>query len=343
MNNQELISQYLDPLNIRVKKQNQKFIQVSCPICDEGDSHYKARGFIMGESRGYFCHNCSASMSFYSLLKEFDTGLAKQYLRKTKLNFRDTNRREDSKVTEVFGEGSMEDTIKDVNKIPNPHNLIYREFTHMFFSTTENDEQIIKELELTELTDLAIDYLHSRGFTKDDYKDWKYCPDRGDVVIPFWINKSKNLIYGLQSRNITEKIFHNQFFESNPKVTNLEHILSLPKGSSVYGFEAEFDRVSSGIKDSVAVLGGKFSEDVKSILSDYDYCHCGDADKVGDEKSMELAKAGYKCLIHDKMMYEFKDFNALLQLGQSKENIKKYILDNIQGSKRAYMELRRKM
>lgn len=344
MTNTEIITKYLNPLHIKVKKHNHKMIQVSCPICNEGNSSYKARGFILtdGDTQGYNCFNCDTKGTFYSFLKEQNESLAKQYYKETRLNRGIQDKHLDNKVDEVFGKADINKTLDEIYKPYNPYNLVYKEFTCMYFTTTKNNEQITIELEIEDLNEECISYLQGRGFKEDDYKDFKYCPSRNDIVIPFFLDRSKNLIYGLQSRNLINKIFHNNFFE-NPKITNLEMLMKLPKGSKLYGMEAEFDRLSTGISNSVAVLGSTISNNMKDILKDYEYIVCNDADLPGDSKALQLANDGFKVLVHQNQMYQFKDFNQLLQLGQSKDNIKKYIEDNVQSSKRAYMMLRRKL
>ena len=342
MTNEHIISNYLKPLNIKVKKHNHKMIQVSCPICNEGNSPYKARGFILGndDSRGYNCFNCGESMSFYNFLKEQNETLAKQFYKETRLNrFKPEL---DSNVDEVFGKGNLNKALDELYKPYNPYNLIYKEFNCMYFTTTKDNEQITIELEIEDLNEDCISYLQGRGFKEDDYKEFKYCPSRNDIVIPFFLDRSKNLIYGLQSRNLVNKVFHNNFFD-NPKITNLEMLMKLPKGSDLYGVESEFDRLSTGIYNSVAVLGSTISDNIIDLIKEYNFIVCNDADIPGDTKAMNLAKEGYNVLIHQDAMYQFKDFNQLLQLGQSKENIEKYIKDNIQSNKRAYLMLRRKM
>ena len=147
------------------------------------------------------------------------------------------------------------------------------------------------------------------------------------------------MVYKLETYQ--KKRFHNNFF-GNPKVTNLEYILSLPKDNKIIITEAEFDRISTGFKNSIASIGSVLSSDAIELLKGYELIFCLDADEEGYRRALQMAKKGYKVLVHETEMNNFKDVNKLLELGQSKKDIASYILKNIKNPRTAVIELMRK-
>ena len=352
MNNFEIAKKYVDALSINIKKYNDRFIQFSCPICGEGSSHkWKARGFVLisPDAIKYHCHNDCGSLSFYEFLEHQDGNLANQFYKEYKLDklkqdsYHDEIKKQLDIKTKDASEILKDEVVEESDEYINKFGMTIKKFDKITYSKTVNNEYIDKDYEIQELTTEAIEYLESRGFKKEDYKDYKYCKEEDSIVIPFWWNKIRNEIYGFQARCINTKMFHNQNFRNNPKVTNLGYVLNLPKGTDVYCFEAEFDRISTSIDNSIAIIGKTLSYEAEELLKDYNLIMCTDADEEGDKSSLKYAY--YKkrdVLIHKEGMYKFKDCNKLLEVGQSKENITKYVMINIRKPTRAIMELRQK-
>lgn len=338
-----IVENYLNKLNVRIKTSNQNFIQIHCPICNEGNSSFKARGYIMINSGEpfYNCFNCEdGGKSFYKFLNEQNPYLAKEYYKETRLRNRNVETQSYDDIKKLFdAKIDFKEMLKE--EVYNPLDLEYKEFNNSYYTYTANGEQITVEKDLSDLTTEAKEYLLGRGLTEDDIKDYKFCTERNDIVVPFFLDKSKNLVYGMQMRNLYEKRFHNQFFGTNPKISNLEHITKLPEGTDIYVMESEFDRISTTLKNSVAVLGAKMSQDVLKMLYGFNFIFLGDADNTGVKKSLEYAELGWQVLVHELDMFEFKDFNKCLELGLTKEDITTYILNNIKGSMRARIELRK--
>ena len=345
-----IAKKYLDILNIRIKSQNNYSINISCPLCGEGNSKFKARGYVLYKDSqvSYFCHNCpDGNGNFYNFLAQQESTLAKQYYKEIKLNKLQTYSSEsssESDAKEVFKIKEMNADVLSMLKEPlaNPHNFIMKLFDKAIFTKTRFEESVDIEFELKELPLNAIEYLQGRGFKSEDYKDFRFCEEEDSILIPFWFKKSENLIYGFQARCIGEKRFHNQNFRTNPKITNLEYLLSLPVGSDIYCFEAEFDRISTLIDNSTAIIGKTLSAEAEKLLKDYNLIICTDADEEGDKSALRYAKAGKQVLIHDLGMYHFKDNNKLLEIGTSKEEITKYVKSHIKMPNRAIMELRKR-
>lgn len=345
------IDKYINKLDLKIKQKNNKHINIKCPLCgDSTHNNFKARGYIyLSDEPNYFCYNDDCGhRSFYDFLKEQNPQLAKEYYKDIKLKDRKSiNQAQQSneKRDEIFGKTNIQDVIEQSKKedVYNPLNLTYKKFDRAYYTTTRDNEQITYEKDIQDLNDECIEYLESRGFTKEDYKDFKYVLDQRDIIVPLWIDKSKNLVYGTQTRRLPpDKVFHNQIFNNPYKVTNLEYVLKLPKGSIIYSFEAEFDRISTSLKNSIAVFGKGASSDVLEILKDYKIVPCYDADDVGYTSTMSMAKKGCDVLVHKEEVNQFKDFNKMLELGMGKEDITNYILENIKSPKRAYMELKRR-
>ena len=146
----------------------------------------------------------------------------------------------------------------------------------------------------------------------------------------------------MQMRRLSEKRFHN-YFDNNPKVSNLMEVLKLPKGSDIYVTEAEFDRISTTLKNSIAMIGGTLSKNVEEILKDYNLILLPDADKVGYNEALKRAYYNKeKVLVNLEQVDTFKDFNTLLQEGMTKKTITDYVLENIKSSTRAVIELKRR-
>ncbi len=327
----------------QVSKQN---INIRCPICgDSATNKYKARGFIFGNTNvNYHCHNECGSMSFYSFIKVFDEQLAKSYFLELKKDglINSVNNNNTKLDKSLFKEEDKRIETTEVKEdIKSDNGLLKVPFSKMIYSYLKSGDYQDLVYDYTELSFEAISYLQARGFKEEDYIDFKFVKETNDIIIPFFSDKENNQVYAIQSRNILEKRFHNQMFRNQPKIYNLEYILSLPKGSEVYCFEAIFNLLSSGIKNGIAIIGKSISNEVLQLLKDYKLIMCLDPDKAGDESLIQLAKKGYSGLLHDKDMYlNNLDTNDLLKLGMSKEGIKDYIKQNIVKSNRLYMELK---
>lgn len=338
------VDKYLAHIPLEIKKRNQKFIQIRCPICgDSSSNRYRARGFILlnKDEPYYNCFNECGNMSFYNFLDFFDTQLAKEYYKDTRLRRQQLENNSSNEIKNLFNtDVNIEEILED--NIHNPLELDYKYYDRAYYKKTINEVQVEYDYELKELPEEAIEYLENeRGFTKEDYEDYRFVEETNDIVIPYFLDKSKNIIYGMQMRNLYEKVFHNNFFSNSFKISNLENIINLPKGSVVYVFEGEFDRKSCNIKNSIAVLGSKLSSKAFNMLKGFKFVFCGDADNEGIKKSFYYAKQGWDILVHDLLFLEIKDFNKALSSGFTKEQITEYILENVKGPTRALIELRK--
>lgn len=80
-----LDAEYINKISHRLENFKWKTSSLSnckCPLCGEGSSKKKKRGYfyVRGDKFNYQCHNCSASMSFQNFLKDFDAEEYRQYI-----------------------------------------------------------------------------------------------------------------------------------------------------------------------------------------------------------------------------------------------------------------------
>jgi DNA primase len=98
----------------------------------------------------------------------------------------------------------------------------------------------------------------------------------------------------------------------------------------VYIFESIYDRLSSGLKNSVAVLGSNLHEDRIKELKTPVFCLDNTlVDEKAKEETIKYLKQGYKALIWPNGSEKFKDTNDLRKIGVPYEKISKMILNNI--------------
>jgi DNA primase len=308
------IKYYLTKINAQIKHETKNHINIKCPICNEGNSPFKSRGYVLinNDFQTYYCHNClQEGISFFNFLSQVDASTAHEFKQNEK-----NDKLRGLKEDETFAR-----QIQDVFKDEEEKTLFeVKSFTNAIYTVKDKSY----EYPLEPLNDDALIYLLGRGFTRDEVKDFKFCKESNDVVIPFWYNKNLNEVYGMQMRNITEKRFHIQVF-SNPKVWNIMYCLSLPKGSDIYVFESVFDALSAGFKNSISTLGRTLGAEIKEMLKDHNLIFVLDADKSGDDSVLKYSKEGFKCVVHEKDMYNFKDLSKLREMGVSIEEIQSYI------------------
>lgn len=218
------------------------------------------------------------------------------------------------------------------------------------FAKEKDNEKLISYDEFKKITNPltkeGLRYLRNRNMTNDDIKELKvrYCVDEltlygktinapDSIIIPFLDNDDN--VFGFQTRSIKEKKFYIVLHPvyQGMKMWNLEKI---DKTKPVYVFEGVFDAMSSGFKNKIALLG---IHNYKH-LNDLDCIFCLDnqkIDKTSLEICRELAKKNKKIFIWNRN--DCKDFNELLNITESKEEIQKIIKKNIFKGLEAYIRL----
>jgi hypothetical protein len=197
--------------------------------------------------------------------------------------------------------------------------------------------------ELLQPNKKVIDYLKSRGFTKEiileqyakgfkvflspgmvelpDKEDTKTVNLENYIVIPLLENGEW---YGFYSRNITTKTFHT-FIPKENTGYKLWNWFNINKKDTVYIFEAIFNAMSTSLQ-SIACLGSDIDSERLTELSKPIFCF--DNDETGRLKSKKYAKLGCPVLIYPDEVKE-KDINDLLKNGWTVNQIDELIVNNI--------------
>jgi hypothetical protein len=180
-------------------------------------------------------------------------------------------------------------------------------------------------------------YLRTRGMLKEDYKYFLEVKGTGIfkdddkeknltnyIVIPLYFGKR---LYGFTSRSTTNKDFYTRIPEENIgwKVWN---IFNVDFDQPLYIFEGTFDAMSIESKNVVACLGADFPDEFLKKAKDpilvYDNT---EIDATGLKKSINYSKRGYKVMVWPSVA--FKDFNAILTKGGTREKLQKFLDNNV--------------
>lgn len=309
---------YLTLANIKIKRVSST-VNISCPVCNEGKSKWKSRGYVL-KSRGditavYCCQNECGAMSFYDMLMNVNPTLASGYIQEVK-----KDKLKNFKKSEL---SAFNTEVVEIKEEPIPDLIVI-------------DSEVY---DLSPLNDKALDYLlNQRKLPVNAMKYFRYIKSL-DAIVALFLT-SNNRFYGYQLRYLEEKQFHIHLFDDNPKIWNL---FSIDRSKPVYVFESIIDALSSGLDNVISILGASLSmTTIKQWLDGVDLIFCLDNDKEGISKSIKYTSLGFKSLIHDDA-FPSKDFNAaLVDYNIKPEQIKNYILSNVHSPKLANMKLRLK-
>jgi len=230
---------YINSISIRLskfKKVKSNLYNFRCPLCgDSQKQKSKARGYFYGVKAdvNFKCHNCGASMTFSSFLKELDSTMHRQY------------------VLEKFKDGHTgKATVVEEPKF---------EFKKPVFK---------KKLDLPKASEVpdAKEYLDRRKldstkfYYTDKFREWTNTQkqtfdyvgkDERRIIIPMY-NEKNNLI-GFQGRSLDSnsvKYITIMLNEGSPKIYGLN---TIDRKSKVYVVEGPFD--SNFLSNSVALCG----------------------------------------------------------------------------------------
>jgi len=230
---------YINSISIRLskfKKVKSNLYNFRCPLCgDSQKQKSKARGYFYGVKAdvNFKCHNCGASMTFSSFLKQFDSTIHKQYVLE---KFRDGH----------TGKASVVEEPKFEFKKP-----VFK-----------------KKLDLPKASEVpdAKEYLDRRKldstkfYYTDKFREWTNTQkqtfdyvgkDERRIIIPMY-NEKNNLI-GFQGRSLDSnsvKYITIMLNEGSPKIYGLN---TIDRKSKVYVVEGPFD--SNFLSNSVALCG----------------------------------------------------------------------------------------
>jgi hypothetical protein len=277
-----------------------------CDICGDSSSNKNKKRLHLYRKNGYDndsikCFNCDYTGNMYAYLRDYHPDLFnsyKQEIQQDKL-------------------GSLGTGIKNL--------LVVRavQKTNTLFTFDKPDEFIDIQYSIE-----GLKYITSRGFP-----NLKCYFSRGEVnlrdkkvklenyiIIPLLEN---NKWYGFYSRSINSKTFYTYLPEENSgwKIWNW---FSINKKEPVYIFEAIFNAMSSGLKNSIAVLGSDLDDNRLKELSTPVFCF--DNDETGRKKALKYTEMGYKVVILHRDIKD--DFNDMFKKGMKAEQISELILNN---------------
>lgn len=201
---------------------------------------------------------------------------------------------------------------------------------------------------LSPVPDEVKEYIENRGIAIQ--KSWLYSPKDNIIrfndmnvslsefiIIPLIL---KDKWYGFQALAWKQKKFFVYLVTGNSS-WKVENWNKINKDEPVFIFESIYDRLSSGIENSIAVLGSNLHEERLKQLKQPIFCL--DNQRV-DEKAVEetekYLKAGYKCFIWPKGSEKFKDANDLRKIDVSYEQIQSMINNNIYQGMKGILEIK---
>ncbi len=225
----------------KFKRVKSNLYNFRCPIC--GDSHKnksKTRGYLYSVKAdiNYKCHNCGASMTFSSFLKQQDPILHKQYVFE---RFKQGTTGRATVVEEPKFDFQTPKFKKKINLPKASENpsadgyLTARKINSNDFYYAENFKKFVNTL-------------------KPTFDDTKYDEER--IIIPLYYEK--NLI-GLQGRSLGPskvKYITVMLNDDAPKIYGLDNIR---KDAPIYITEGPFD--STFIRNSIAMGGADANVD----------------------------------------------------------------------------------
>lgn len=318
---------YANMLSLRLER----FKRVSgnfnfrCPVCgDSKKNKSKTRGWILasGAKARFYCHNCSASMSFPNFLKYIDQGMYFEYIKDRMLETsggKSAEQKPDYTVTMKkpnFVKSTGLSTLKKISSLPVGHPAkVYIQSR----SIPSN--------------------LHHRLFYAPKFKAWVNSilsdkfedldKDEPRLIIPFL--DQEQTLFGFQGRSFRKnddlKYITILLDESKPKLFGLDTVDST---KTVYAFEGPID--SLFIPNSIASAGGRIDTNLRltnlpkeNIVVVYDNEPRSKETVHKMESAIEL---GFKVLIWPETVKE-KDINDMILSGMSSDSIKSIIDHNI--------------
>lgn len=316
----ELEKKYLGLAGITIKRTHKNSIDFPCPICgDSKNNKFKARGSLsdLEGNAIYHCYNCEFSGSFATFLGAVDMTLKDGYLRETGKVKREQfiNRKNE---LDVF---SKPTDVKPELPTFDPSEIAINEITY----------------KVADLTLEAKDYLRFRKIREEDFKNFKSLPDMNAIVAFLRLNSK---VFGFQVRSISGKFYHNHVEDGFDKCWNVDHILSLPIGTTVYVFESIFNALSTSSNSVMASLGSSMSTALQELLKQYRLVFCFDNDVTGIKKTIQFTLKGYEAVVHHDS-FIWGDYNEAREQ-VSDVQLQGYIEACTMSSKMANLKLRLK-
>jgi len=278
----------------RVKKLGSEKYNFKCPLCNEGHSKTKRRGYLLWNKRYntyvFNCFNCGTTTNFKNILKILSPTQVPIYEQKEKEeNFRS--------YIHPIKEEKLDDSISIIGISLLPKG-----------STKCSDNSV------------CLEYCLKRKIPQKFIKKWYYHKDYG-LIVPFELDNES--IYGWQSRNLDTKYFHIELPENNPKIWNW---FNINKDEEVFISESIIDASMLYYigKQSIAAIGSDISTE---YLAELKYpVFIFDNDKTGKTKTIKYSKLlpNAKFLVWDKRIHQ-KDLNEIITSSIPIDKFKKFI------------------
>lgn len=337
-------------------------IAVSCPLCHEGKSWKRKHRLHLyikpsWDEPAVHCWNCGYSSNLYGYLKEYHPSEYEHYTKaKRGKSFAELRQNYKKPKQEEFKTTDIE-TGLDIKSPGLPEDEEHEETaiskteidnidTGFKIGTIEpikivknkNNPILIDPVEnLTKLPQEVKEYITNRGIIPQD--TWLYSPLKNKIrfnnmnvllseyiIVPLILEEKW---YGFQALAWKQKKFFVYLVSGNSS-WKVENWGSIDKNKPVYITEAIYDRLSTGIKNSIAVLGANLHIDRLKELKEPIFCLDNNLiDEKSREETIKYLEAGYKCFIWPKGSEKFKDFNDLRKIGVSYKKIEQMINNNI--------------
>lgn len=327
-----------------IGKETDVDISGRCPICGDGSKRNSKRLHLYnkGTVTGVNCFNGDCEVhnkTMYSFLRDFFPSVLPRYKKETfstRMNLLKDSRSQGTGNAEN-AENTEEVSLKSIGK------KIKAEIAE----TIEPDT--VKTLDLSPYmlnihdSIQGSEYLRNRGIeprngwyygTQDlKIKDTVY-KITDSVIVPLYY---KDKMYGFYSRSTKNKNFITYMDNENIgyKIWNFFYV---DKSEPVYIFEGIFDAISSGLPNSIALLGAKLPDDRLKEFSKPVFVL--DNDKTGTENMIDYAKQGYSCFVCPKNI-KIKDMNEILL--KTDINLPQLIKDNVFKGISALTRLKQKL
>jgi len=296
-----------------------------CPLCgDSQKNKTKARGFVYRKKDDYFymCHNCSASTTFYNLLKSVDETLLKEYQLeryKNGTNNANTPRPDFSEAKEkpVFKEKLQ---LESIESLPEAH------FAKNYVQSRKIPKSFHSQLYFA--PDFST-FIQNLGIEKESLQK-----NDQRLVIPFF-DENKNLV-AVQGRALGEsklRYITIKLHDDNSKVFGLDRI---DKDEKVYVVEGPID--SMFLDNAVATADANL-ESIVNVLDRSNVVLIFDNEPRNKQIVEKLEHAidnHFSVVIWPEFMEE-KDINDMILTGFSPDEIQDII------SKNTFVNLRAKM
>lgn len=309
-----------------IGKEHSNDVVARCPVCGDSQKNKNTKRLHIynkaGETRiGCFNGNCVVgNRTVGSFLRNFYPSVFDSYKVETSAG----------RINQLFQKN--EDVLADIKVIKKKPVITHNLFD--FFKDIKDSNE-------------ALLYLGKRGYFYNEQYGKFYFGFQdlqiGDklykitncIIIPLYFEDE---MYGFYSRNISNKEFYTYMPEQNIgyKVWNL---FNVDKNQEVYIFEGIFDAISSGLKNSIALMGAKIPQERLNELKKPVFVL--DNDKTGLLNSLAYAKQGYQVYVQpDK--YKEKDMNELM-LNHKDLNVPEMIKQNIYSGIMAQVKIQQKL